>query len=250
MEETRILVVDDEQEIADLLDDFEEDKLLFRLNDISERQQCDVVIVTVYSLDGKSAEAYADDFYDYNGYGMGSGDDGILLLVSTEYRDWALTTYGYGMTAFTDAGIEHIVERFKPDLSEGNYADAFECFAKLCDKYLSQAKTGAPYDTGNLPRVPFNFLLYIPVALIIGLMLALIVLSILKGRLKSVRRKTAASDYVRKDSMCVTESSDIFLYSKINKRPKPKDNDSSGGSGSRIHTSSSGRSHGGSSGKF
>ena len=30
-------------------------------------------------FDGKTAQAYADDYYDYNGYGYGENDDGILL---------------------------------------------------------------------------------------------------------------------------------------------------------------------------
>ena len=38
------------------------------LDEISEKQQCDVVVVTENSLDGKSAQDYADDFFDYNGY--------------------------------------------------------------------------------------------------------------------------------------------------------------------------------------
>lgn len=235
---------------ANILNDTQEEKLCTMLDGISERQQCDVVVVTVNSLKGKTAEAYADDFYDENGYGQGSGDDGIMLLISMEYRDWAITTHGYGITAFTDTGIEYIVERLKPYLSDGDYADAFICFAEVCEQYLTQARTGKPYDTENLPKAPFNFLLYIPLALIIGLILAFIILSVLKGRLKSVRRQATASDYVRKGSLNITESTDIFLYSKLSKRPRPQNDNFSGGSGSRTHTSSSGRSHGGSSGKF
>ena len=56
---------------ADLLTDTEEAELLQELNEISVRQQFDVVVVTTTSLDGKSAMEYADDYYDYHGYGMG-----------------------------------------------------------------------------------------------------------------------------------------------------------------------------------
>ena len=54
---------------ADLLTDSEEQELNTELDEISEKQQCDVVVVTKNSLDGKSAQDYADDFFDYNGYG-------------------------------------------------------------------------------------------------------------------------------------------------------------------------------------
>lgn len=47
---------------AVLLSELEEEELEARLDEISERQQADVVVVTVNSLDGKSAQDYADDF--------------------------------------------------------------------------------------------------------------------------------------------------------------------------------------------
>ena len=49
---------------ADLLTDSEEITLLSMLDEISERQMLDVVIVTTNTLEGKSPMAYADDFYD------------------------------------------------------------------------------------------------------------------------------------------------------------------------------------------
>ena len=97
-------VVDD----AGLLTDSEENSLNETLKEISNRQSCQVVVVTTNSLDGKSAEAYADDYYDYNGYGK----DGILLLVSMEDRDYGISTCGYATEAFTDAGINYIKNKF------------------------------------------------------------------------------------------------------------------------------------------
>ncbi|MDR1560450.1 MAG: TPM domain-containing protein, partial [Clostridiales bacterium] len=39
------------------------------INNIIDEYNFDVVIVTVNSLDGKTPEAYADDYFDYNGFG-------------------------------------------------------------------------------------------------------------------------------------------------------------------------------------
>ena len=97
---------------SNLLSSSEQTDLVKKLDEISERQKFDVAIVTVDSLDGKTTEAYADDFYDYNGYGQGVNKDGVLLLVSKEmdiqgsYRH--ITTTGYGKTAFTDDGLQWI----------------------------------------------------------------------------------------------------------------------------------------------
>ena len=56
-------------------------------DEVSERYQCDVAVAVVSSLEGKSVVDYADDFYDYKGYGYGPNDDGILLLVSVGDRE-------------------------------------------------------------------------------------------------------------------------------------------------------------------
>ena len=231
---------------ASLLSASEEKVLLEKLENISQKRKCDVAVVTVESLGNKSATAYADDFYDYNGYGYGVNDDGILLLISMEKRDWAITTYGFAKTAFTKSGQEYMVEQFRPYLSDGDYSKAFLCFADLCDDFLEKAAAGNRYDTGNLPRTAFKPI-WVLMALGIGFLIAIIAVSMMKSKLKSVRRQPAASSYIRPDSFQVTQSQDIFLYRNVTRTARPKDTGSSSGGG---HISSSGRSHGGSSGKF
>ena len=68
---------------ADLLSVSEEETLEMQLDEISDRHQLDVVVVTMDDLNGYSATAVADDYYDYNGY----RPDGILLLVSMSERE-------------------------------------------------------------------------------------------------------------------------------------------------------------------
>ena len=232
---------------ADLVLDTEEATLLKKLDEISERQQLDVVVVTVESVGDKTPTEYADDFYDYNGYGFGENHDGILLLVSMENRDWHITTTGYGITVFTDAGIEYLSKQFLDDLSDGNYAAAFTTYAEKCDEFITQAKTGEPYDVNNLPKEPFDFLMWILISVVVGLVAAYVITKIMKGKLKTVRFQPAASNYVKQGSFNLTNSRDIFLYTHVDRRPRPKDTSSGGSS---THTSSSGSTHGGGGGHF
>lgn len=235
---------------ADLLSDSEETVLRDMLDEISERQQVDLVIVTADSLEGKSPMEFADDFYDYNGYGFGDSYDGVLFLISMEERDWYISTTGFGITVITDAGREYISQHFLEDLSEGEYNAAFTIFAEMCDDFITQAREGEPYDVGNLPKEPFPFLMNLILALFIGFLLSFIVTSVMRGKLKSVHSQSRADSYIKKDSMQITNQRDMFLYRHIDRRRKPE-NDSSGHSGgSAVHTSSSGRSHGGGGGKF
>ena len=131
---------------ADILTDDEEEEILERLDRISQEQECDVLVYTADSLQGKTATAFADDYYDENGYGYGPARDGILLMVCMEDRDWAISTCGYGITAFTDAGQEYMMDRVLPYLSSGDYDEAFMTYADMSEDLLKQARAGEPYD--------------------------------------------------------------------------------------------------------
>lgn len=236
---------------ADLLSDGEEADLSDRLDEISERQQLDIVIVTVDSLEGASAEAYADDFFDDNGYGFGDEKDGILFLISMEERDWCISTSGYGITAFTDAGLEYLSEEFLPYLSDGAYAEAFQTFAGECDEYITQARTGEAYDVDNIPTEPFSPLGALIIAVLIGFVVSLIATGFMRLGLHSVYSEPSADSYTKKDSLRLTKNYELFLYRNVTRIEKPKESSSSNSSGgSATHTSSSGNTHGGSKGKF
>lgn len=239
-----------------LLGTEEADEISRMLDEISVRQNFDVVIVTVGSLGAKSAQAFADDYYDCNGYGMGADRDGVLLLISMEERDWYISTCGYGIEAITDAGRNTMSDYFVPYLSDGDYYTAFKTYAELCDKFVTQARTDVSYGIGNLddldysiPLTAEDWITAVCVNIVIGIVAALIVCSILKGKLKTVAMQRGAYNYTVENSFEVTQSSDLFLYSTVSRTAKPKENESSGG-GSSTHTSSSGTSHGGGGGKF
>lgn len=225
---------------ADLLTSTEAASLEQKLADISNRQGVDIVVVTVDSTDGADPMDYADDWFDYNDY----RSDGILLLVSMENRDWYISTTGYGITAVTDAGLEYISDQFIPLLSDGDYAEAFNTFAQLCDQFITQAKTGDPYDSHNLPREPFNVVLHLLIAIVIGFIVALIATGSMKSKLKTVHQQVKADDYVLPGSLQLTGSRDLFLYTHVTKTERPQSG------GSSTHRSSSGTTHGGGGGKF
>ena len=234
---------------ASLLTQSEVEELTAKLDEISERQQLEVVIVTTNTIDGKSPMAYADDYYDYHNYGYGANKDGVLLLLSMEDRDWWISTTGYGITAFTDAGIQLIGKEIVQYLSEGDYYGGFNLFAEEADRFVTQAKTGQPYDVGSLPKEKKKFFdaKSALIALGIAAVIALVVVFSIKSKYKPVKFKSNASDYLVQDSFVLTGSFDNFLYSNVSKTAR---SDSSSGGGSSTHSGSSGTSHGGGGGKF
>lgn len=217
-----------------------------KLEQISEKQECEVVIYTTNTFGGKTPTEYADDYYDNNGYGWGNDNSGILLLINTQSRDWAISTCGFGIPAFTDAGQEYIMEQLSQALSEDDYLTAFNQYADLCDDFLTQARSGEPYDTGNLPgeEKGINAGMDLLIGLAFGVIVAFAVVGANKAALKTVRREADANNYMREGSLQISKYYDNFLYRNVDVTEKKTS------SGSSTHTSSSGTTHGGSSGKF
>ena len=237
---------------AEVLTEDEDSELEASLEELSVRQSFDVVVATIDSLEGEgytSMEEYADDLYDYCQFGYGENRDGVLLLVSIGDHKWHISTCGYGIIAFTDAGIQYLGEQMTPDMADGDYAAAFRTFIQWTDAYVTAAREGHPYDVDNMPHEPLS-ILYLGLALVIGLVTALIVTGVMKSQLKSVASQRDATDYVRQGSMKLTNQRDLFLYRDVHRTERPKESSSDDSGGSSTHTSSSGTTHGGGGGSF
>ena len=234
---------------AGLLSEEEAQNILTKLDEVSERQKFDIVILTVDSLEGATATEYADDFFDYNDYGMGEDKSGILFLITMSERKWCISTHGEAIQIFTDAGQEYMTDNFGSYLSDGEYYEGFMKFADLCEEFIIQAQSGEPYDVENLPEETIPFYMIFLISLVVGFVIALIVTGVMRSRMKTVHMKPDAADYMKDGSLHINRSRDIFLYHQVTRTAKPKE-ESSGGGGSSTHTSSSGETHGGSSGSF
>jgi uncharacterized protein len=262
----------------------EEAAVLSVLEAKSAAVQADIAVVTVPATDGQAVDDFAMDYYDYNGYGQGEDNDGVLLLISMAERDYWITTTGFCIEAITDYGLELVQDSFLSNLSSGDYADAFSRYAGSCEQLIASARQGNVYDYyvsdsdqengyggyyndaaeyfGPDPFQPqdtprFNVGSNALLALVIGFALALITVFAMKGKLTTVRRRYEASNYVVPGSLHLRANDDRFLYSTVAQTPIPQhteDHSSHGGgfSGGGSHTSfgSSGVSHGGGGGKF
>ncbi len=213
-----------------------------KLNSITENYNMDAVIVLIPSLNGESKVIYADDYYDYNGY----KNDGLLLLLSIEDREWYISTKGYGITAFTDYGIQAIGKELTGYLKKQDYYGACDEFTSLADEFIREAKNGNPYDTNHKRRDLFDILFAVGIAFVVGLIIAIVVVIMVKKSYKPVQLKAEANDYLVKDSLVVKNGYDNFLYTHVT-RTRRADKD---GGGSSTHTSSSGSSHGGGGGSW
>lgn len=219
--EDNLLVWDE----AELLNETEVAQLNSKLESISKKYKAEIRVVTLSSMDGGDIDEFLEYLYDESGFGYGENHDGVLLVVCMDPREYRILSNGFAGEAITSGDIDAIGEAFKSDLSDGNYADAFDTFADKCEYYLDGHINGFPFNTGK------NLLICVG----IGLVVALIVTGIWKGQLKSVRKQSAANAYVKAGTMQITQSGDFFMYRNVTKTQK-QSSSSSGSSGSSRST--------------
>ncbi|MDR1712176.1 MAG: TPM domain-containing protein [Propionibacteriaceae bacterium] len=250
---------------ADLFSQTEEAELNARLNEISDKHSTDIVMATVYSLEGKSARLRAADFYEDHGFPT-TGAGGAVFLVSMEVRDWGFACVGGAMDVFTNVGQGYLSEYFLPDLRQNRYFDGFMALADAMDDFYTQYEAGTPYGYDKEPVTPIGQAtngsdketFTIGGYTIGGILAAIIGVAVparWRSQLKTVRPQANADQYVPRGGFKLTGKSDVLVNKTVSRTRRPQHDDSSshsfgGGGGGGGFSSSSGTSWSGSSGKF
>lgn len=203
---------------------------------LSEKYMMDIVITTTNDTNGKSARAYADDYFDYNGYGYGNEKNGILLLIDMDNREIYISTSGSGIKYFTDTRIDNILDNIYNEVSNKQYFNGAKVFVNNVSIYLEK---GIPVNQYTVDEDLIERVLY---SIALSFIAAVTVVQIV---LKKYKKPASFHEttYVDNNSIKFIRRSDRFVSTHTSRRKIPKNNDSGGRSTS--HSSSSGRSHGG-----
>ena len=233
----------------------------------------DVVIVSAYADGERSAEEYADDYYDYGGFGAGKKASGVLLLY---YMDGPgqpggecyISTAGTMINMLTDERIESILDNVYGDLGNRDFAGATEHFLEDVKAYVKEGVESGQYtydrDTGEIVRYHSIRLYEVAIAMVIAGILAGSVCLDIKKRYamkQSSREVSNSLQAYRADcAFHFSVAGDKMVNKYVRSVPIPRNTSSgSGGRGhsgsssagrSTIHTSSSGSSHGGGGRRF
>lgn len=229
---------------AGFLSESEVSELETKLEAIRTEYDIDIAIYTETDMSGADAQQTADDIYDYNGYGAGENDDGMLLYVSQNPRNYHLTTYNRGHDIFGSSELSKIEDDILPHLKENDYYGAFLAYADCSESILESAAYDENYEFTLSDNLYFYGFVAV-IALALSLVIALIAMLIKLSKMKTAVKKVDAEGYMKNGSVNISVSQDIFLYSTVTKVARPKESEQD-----TTHVSSSGRTHGGSGGSY
>lgn len=201
----------------------------------------------------------ADGIWDGSELGV-PGDferaDGFMLLMSMDDRDFDNGAYGKGQLILTDYAKLVIEEDFLGYFRNDNWYAGFEAYLSGVEYCITQFNAGTPVDgdirdygydengeyVGKKGFTPGEML----ITALASLGVPGIVVGIGQYKMKSVRKKHEASEYVVPNSMRLTRQMDIFTHVTQTRR-KIESSSSSGGGGGSFHSGGGSSHH---SGKF
>ena len=230
---------------ADIIDDAAEEALEKDIAAVIDTIGMDVVVLTADDTDGQESLAYADDFYDYNGFGMGDDFSGILFFIDMDNRVPTISTSGTMIDYITDARLEEMLDAVWYDLSDGDFAGSVETFLLNTEYFYWQGIPDGQHRVETGPAFDgFDLLMTI---IVMGVIFCVFFFSVRAGY--ELRGSTYSYDVGANSAMKLNHRLDRFINRTVSTRVIEEPKSSSSGTRSTVHHSSSGRSHGGGSGR-
>ncbi|MCI0130079.1 TPM domain-containing protein [Vagococcus sp. CY53-2] len=230
---------------ANLLSTDEKNSLEQAINEFKEKNHQDFVFVSTENTDGKTPEAYADDFYDNNDFGLGDDKSGMLFLIDMEHRKFHISTTGNMIDILNDNRIDQIINSSTEDMKDDRFYDAIKYALTASENYIKDGPAANTHRVARDNSKAFSILTII-IASIAGIG-STIGFYVYISRNYLLKKATYHYPYYEMSSLDLTEShtSKIFDITTTRHIPKPPPSN-----GSSTHTGSSGTSHGGGGGSF
>jgi uncharacterized protein len=216
------------------------------IKDARAQYGMDIAVLTSNDAKDGASQAYADDFYDYNGFGKGPDGDGFLLFIDMHNRVTTVSTKGIMIRYITDARLSVLLDIGYAYLHNGEYGKAVTVTLMQLKFYLQQGIPSGQYNyTTEKTLTPGEM----AVSLGAGLLTALVFISVVRHQY-GLKGSTYKYDLQGNTTVSVTGAEDEYLRtSVVRTRRQMPSSGGGGGFGSSTHRSGSGSIHGGGSGR-
>lgn len=225
----------------------------------------DLVVVTAFNDGRHTAMEYADDFYDYGGFGEGSDADGVLFLIYLDRPgsvtgDYWISTTGVMIRILTDKRIDTMKANVVSFLKDQDYVGAAQQFMRDVSYYVDKGIVSGQYnydsETGRISRYHsirwYEALFAVAVAAGVALSACLGVMRQYSMKPSRRQKENGLMAYRAGANFCMNNIQDILVkqFTTHTRISTSSGGRAGGGGRSTTHTSSSGRSHGGGGRRF
>lgn len=169
---------------------------------------------------------YATTFYKMHDLGLGDGNDGIMLAIAIDSRDYVTIAYGQGSYSFSDRGIEVMEDAVTSCLSDDQWYEAAGEFYRQIDSQLAYYER---HGKAEEPLDAFDWIIRLFIILVIPAIIALLVLLKERSAMKTAVERNEAHEYLDPSSVMVTEASDSFITTTVVATPRAESTSNSGG---------------------
>ncbi|WP_128655478.1 TPM domain-containing protein [Paenibacillus sp. 598K] len=187
----------------------------------SETHQTDFILYTTDREHSVDAKRLTQDFYDERGPGYNkSFGNAAIMTVDMYTRDVYIAGFYHAKEYLDDARIQKVLDYVAPQLTNGDYAEAFRQFLERSDYYMS-------FEPGfNPDNILFKTWFQVAVSLALGA-LVVGVMAYRSGGRVTINRQT----YEDSASSGVLAHRDTYLRTTTTKTKIPKNNGGGGGGG-------------------
>lgn len=127
---------------AKLIPEEKEQKIYEKIKKFISSYNMDMVIVTIDENPKSSSMDYADDFYDYNKFGIGANKSGVLFLIDMSNRKMWISTTGDAIEIYNDKRIDAILDYTYDKISKKDYSGCAEQFIKYATYFAKKGRNG------------------------------------------------------------------------------------------------------------
>ena len=176
---------------------------------------------------------YGRQVYLQKGLGVGSGKNGILVVVAVQSRDYVTVKHfaDSSQDPFSDEAVDALEGKYTSELSDNDWYEAAREYYDVAGEQMEYfATTGKQWTEPNL----ISLLLKILATLGIPAFAAYAFTSGEKSKMKTAVEATEATDYLDRASFNLTVAQDQFVNTTMTVTPIPKDSKSGGGGWSNM----------------
>lgn len=250
---------------AGVIDAATEREIIQAIEKIEQKYQIDLAVLVTYDVPDDYSdsswriEAYADDFYDHGGFGMGADHSGMLYMIDLNNRIPWISTSGVMIDFLNDSRIEALHDASYDDLARGRYGEAALTVVKRTGDYLRQGREKGQFrfdrETGESMSGLYNPLegFEILLAAAGGAIAAAVLIGAVSASY-SLKGSTYSYPMKSKTAFSLTRDDEVFLRQTVTRTARSSGSSGGHGGGGRsggssVHRSSSGRMHGGGGGR-